>query len=196
MEPEHFFPQLAPAICFCGWLWLGYSVGLLPIRLAAQRLFNLLIGTLLILAAVGWVYLAIASLTAGSNPFRLPLTMLFLLILAIAASYLPLSPWRSTLKANTPNLVIMARLELFGLLLLLGVGGMVILAPLGTDILGGLPSLFETYPVLFLFIGTLAVAVITAVEPKIGHYLSALGLMLLAMITTYVVLVLALIATI
>ena len=73
---------------------------------------------------------------------------------------------------------------------------MVILAPLGTDILGGLPSLFETYPVLFLFIGVLSLAAIAVVEPKFEYYLPVLGLMLLAVITTYLVVIMALIATI
>jgi len=199
LQPDRLFLQSATLIYFSGWLWLAYSIRLFPVRSIAQRPLAFVIGLTLSGSTVIWGYLIISILIeTGINPFRLSLTTEFLLIMALAASYFPLKPWHGTLVASIPPLVRMARLELIGLLVVIPIGSMFLIAPIGVDILGWLPSLIDTNTVLCGVVATLAIVIVLVSDSNANRYafLFSTGIMLMALATTYIVMVTALVATI
>ncbi len=199
--PDQLFLQSATIIYFSGWLWLLCSLGLVSIRPGAWPWFSSVIGLVLLVTALGWVYLIIFILIeAGANPFRLPLSLELILIAVIGVTYVPLAPWRqdrpTNVMMNIPPFVRTARLELIGLLVILPIVSLISLAPFGAAITGWFPSLLGSNPALFGLIGVLLILTIGLTKPAIRNYLILIGFMLIILGTTYLVMVAALVATI
>src|SRR5579859_6994053 len=140
----------------------------------------------LIGSAAIWVYLAVLILMAGAYPFHLAETIDLVLIVAMATAYFPLSPWRSRPMANAPNFVRLGRIELAVLVVGLPIGSLFVDAPFGVEIGAWFQPLVEMYPIITCLIVGLAICwFIASKPPQRWGYLLLVGVVLIALVTTY-----------